>query len=179
MRSRKDFYETPIWQAQALRKRVTISGTVIECCSGDGSLTSQFKDCHVVTNDIDREREATFYLDATLPSSWATFGVQHDWVCTNPPFNCAMDILKLAHSHANVGVALLLRLSFMEPTKERSDWLSLNPPQQQIILPRWKYDPNSKGTDSVTTAWFVWYRQSFDIHFPPIQIVPLTEKGER
>jgi hypothetical protein len=93
-----------------------------------------------------------------------------DWVVTNPPFNAAMAILRLAFHHATCGVVMLLRLSFMEPTKERGEWLSQHPPTRQIILPRWSYKQN-RSTDSVTTAWFGWIKPAH-----PIEIVPLIEK---
>lgn len=168
-RVKNDFYETPPWQSSALRKRVQISGSVLECCVGDGSLSKMFPDCSVSTNDIDPDRIADFHLDAAAVDSWQQFP-KVDWVVTNPPFNAAMPILRMAHAHARFGVVMLLRLSFMEPTKEREGFLSTAPPQRQIILPRWSYKQNG-STDSVTTAWFVWQKSQL-----PIEIVPTSEK---
>ncbi len=164
-----DFYETPPWQTKALLSRQQISGNVLECCVGDGSLAKVLSHCTVLTNDIDPSRTADFHSDATLAESWLKFP-KVDWVVTNPPFNCAMPILKLAHQHARYGVIMLLRLSFMEPTKARGPWLTVTPPQRQIILPRWSYKQNG-STDSVTTAWFIWNKQQ-----PAIEIVSLEEK---
>lgn len=169
-RTKFDFYETPPWQTAALRRRVQICGSVIECCVGDGSLAKMLLGCSVTTNDIDGSREADFHLDASIPESWGAFP-QADWVVTNPPFNAAMPILKAAHTHAKFGVVFLLRLSFMEPTKEREGFLFDTPPQRQIILPRWSYKQNG-STDSVTTAWFVWAKTH-----RPIEIVPQSEKS--
>jgi hypothetical protein len=73
-----------------------------------------------------------------------------------------------------IGVVLLLRLSFLEPTDQRGDWLAENPPDMQIVLPRWSYKENGK-TDSVTTAWMVWLRNNSVRFEKPILIVP---KGE-
>jgi len=168
-RRRFDFYETPPWQTKALLRRVLIAGSALECCVGDGSLAKMLVDCKVVSNDIDPDRQADFHLDATRTEAWERFP-KVDWVITNPPFNSAMTILKLAHRHARFGVIFLLRLSFMEPTKERESWLSQNPPARQIILPRWSYKQNG-STDSVTTAWFVWNK-----NHQPIEIVSLAEK---
>ena len=169
-RTKFDFYETPKWQTEALRRRVQICGSVLECCVGDGSLARMLPDCSVITNDIDEVRSADFHLDAANPESWSAFP-QVDWVVTNPPFNAAMPILKAAHAHAKFGVIFLLRLSFMEPTKEREQFLSETPPNRQIILPRWSYKQNG-STDCVTTAWFVWTK----IH-RAIEIVPTHEKS--
>lgn len=126
-RTKHDFYETPTWQIAALRRRVQISGAVLECCVGDVSLAKMLSDCEVATNDIDPQRAADFHLDAAKTDSWKEFP-EVDWVVTNPPFNLAMPILKAAHAHAKFGVVFLLRLSFMEPTKEREQFLSETPP---------------------------------------------------
>ncbi len=129
-----DFYETPPWQTQALLRRVQIAGTVLECCVGDGSLAKQLSHCQVITNDIDTNRLADFHLDATAADSWQKFPAC-DWVVTNPPFNCAMPILKLAHEHARFGVVMLLRLSFLEPTILRGPWLASTPPIGKSCFP--------------------------------------------
>jgi hypothetical protein len=127
MRVKHDFYETPEWQTKALRRRVQIAGTVFECCVGDGSVARMFPDCKLVTNDIDPERAADFHHDAGAETLWNE-APKTDWVVTNPPFNAAMPILRRAVEHARVGVVFLLRLSFMEPTRERGPFLSATPP---------------------------------------------------
>jgi hypothetical protein len=113
-----DFYKTPAWQTQALRRRVEITGSVFECCVGDHSIARQFQDCRITTNDIDPQRRATFHKDASNINEWSSFG-QHDWVVTNPPFNRAIEILGPALQYARTGVVMLLRLSFLEPTEKR------------------------------------------------------------
>lgn len=130
-------------------------------------------DCSVYTNDIDENREADAHFDAG--KEWPIDDV-FDWVATNPPFGHAFDILQRALPRARTGVAFLLRLSFLEPTDARGEFLSLNPPTRQIVLPRWSYKRNAKGkwaTDSVTTAWMIWDKQPFT--GPAIQIVPKAE----
>ena len=169
-----DFYETPPWQTKALRKRIGISGRVIEPCVGDGSLARVFSDCHVFTNDIDTQRIADCYQDATKAEAWRHFPTA-DWAVTNPPFNSALPILQHAREHALIGVVMLLRLSFLEPTELRSTWLATNPPDKQIVLPRWSYKQNG-STDSVTTGWYVWLRNNAVRFELPIEIVPLEEK---
>lgn len=150
-----DFYETPEWQTRALLRRQQIAGRVFECCVGDGSLARALGPC--ATNDIDSSRPADFHLDAAIAESWGKFPGA-DWVVTNPPFKQALPILEHAHKHAAVGVALLLRISFMEPTESRAPFLCVTPPHRQIVLPRWSYKNNGQ-TDSVTTAWFIWFKQ--------------------
>jgi hypothetical protein len=50
---------------------------------------------------------------------------------------------------------MLLRLSFLEPTRERGPWLAANPPDLVIVLPRISFTGDGK-TDSVTCAWMIW-----------------------
>lgn len=164
-----NLYETPAWQTKALRSRVYISGTMLECCSGDGSIVRQFPDCNVISNDIDTKHKADYRNDVLYPVPWTKFP-EFDWVVTNPPFNCAINILQHAHKRARIGVALLLRLSFLEPTKKREEFLVKNPPSVMLVLPRWSYTMDG-STDSVTTAWFVWAKVP-----TKMEIIPLEEK---
>ena len=56
-----------------------------------------------------------------------------------------------------VGVAFLLRLSFVEPTNERGDWLEKNPPTGRITLPRYSFTGDGRS-DSVTAEWMIWHK---------------------
>ena len=178
MRRQHDFYETPAWQVRALTKRLAVrSGTVFECCSGDKSLCNalnlssvRYMGTQLFTNDIDPRRIADTRLDATLADSWAKFPAC-DWVVTNPQYNQAFEILVNARQHAKDGVALLLRLSFLEPTEKRGGWLAENPPRRLLVLPRYSYTANGRS-DSVTTAWMIWG----DSIPQGIEIVPKSEK---
>jgi hypothetical protein len=161
VRRANDFYPTPSWAERELDRRVPIAGTIAEPCVGDGDLIRHRSDI-AWTNDIDLERPATYHLDARSPCAWETFP-PCDWVVTNPPFGDALCILSHAVKHARVGVAFLLRLSFLEPTAGttrhagRADWLVANPPDRLIVLPRISFTGDG-STDSVTCAWMVWSR---------------------
>ena len=80
-----------------------------------------------------------------------------DWVITNPPFNLAYPMLLKSLLNVRVGVAFLLRLSFVEPTNERGDWLEKNPPTGRITLPRYSFTGDGRS-DSVTAEWMIWYK---------------------
>lgn len=155
-----DFYPTTVpWAVGELYKRVAIVGDVAEPCVGNGDLVRNDDRSRVVwTNDVDPSREATYHLDAADPASWRMFPAV-DWVVSNPPFNRALRILSLAVPHARVGVAFLLRLSFMEPTilDGRGAWLEANPMSRLIVMPRIPFK-GGRATDSVTCAWMIWQR---------------------
>lgn len=158
MRRHLDQYFTPESATRSLLDRVKIKGNTFECCSGDGAIyniLNEGVDRTTLCNDIDSEMKAHFHRDAkdTFPNSF-------DWIVSNPPFSEAFPIVKNAVEHAQIGVAMLLRLSFLEPTYERGEWLSKQPPSLVLVLPRISFTGDGK-TDSVTCAWMVWYNTSY------------------
>lgn len=135
---------------------------VLEPCAGHNHLGRHFK--KVVTVDKYRysNYNADYYLDITMESSWQLLkplGI--DWVITNPPFSLAPAILPLAYKYARIGVIFLLRLSYLEPCKDRAEWLKTNSRQNSHVMvmnPRINFNMDKDGTDSVTSAWFIWQK---------------------
>lgn len=161
-----------------------IGGTILEPCDGTGNISREliyrFGVESVRTNDVDRQHEGkNSYLDASLAETWAEWE-RPLWVVSNPPFNLAPRILPLALAHARLGVAMFLRLSYIEPTKGqgkregRAAWLRANPPQRLINLWRMSFTADGK-TDSVTCAWFIWHKGYIATSEPPILIIPESE----
>jgi hypothetical protein len=162
-RNDHDFYETPRFMVASLLalQPMRPGSTILEPAAGDGAISrvlARAGHC-VITNDVDRRHEGRhFYHDATAPELWGLDEVAGvEWVIGNLPFSVAFPILQHAHALATVGVALLLRKSFLEPTKERGTWLEANPPDRTIVLPRHSF--RGKGSDSVSTDWFIWLKQ--------------------
>jgi hypothetical protein len=155
MRRHLDQYFTPLSATRVLLKyQPNISGTILEPCVGQGDLAAPLRHLgRVVTNDIDTAMPADFHQDAALKEFWEWIG-RPDWVVSNPPFSCCQPIIAGAFSVARRGVAMLLRLSYLEPCNNRADFLSANPPSL-IVLPRISFTGDGK-TDNVTCAWFVW-----------------------
>ena len=95
-------------------------------------------------------------MDATTDAFSDSFGEEArrpEWVVTSPPYKHAFAILKRALRVGRVGVAFKLRLTFLEPTKSRGQWLKDNPPHSIVMLPRATY----RGRKcSSTEAWIVW-----------------------
>lgn len=158
MRREHDFYPTPEGATNELLARVDIGGHVFEPCVGAGdiqrALAAESRVHLIDTNDLDRKHVAKTHADATDKRWWNTLP-QYDWIVTNPPFSVAHKILPLACEHARDGVAMLLRLTYLEPCEGRALWLSINPPHRLIVLPRISFTGDG-ATDSVTCAWFVW-----------------------
>lgn len=174
-RRERDAYYTPDWATATLIERApeVRGGQLLDPCCGDGRMARAVMDTGrfggVVLNDIAQPADL-----ATWPPAFADCvpsridGVGQDacdpdlydpapcWVVTNPPWNGSGRIAWTALQHARVGVALLLRITWLEPCEGR-EWLKRLPPTRMIVLPRISYD-GSGQTDSATSAWFIWTR---------------------
>ena len=159
-RRKDDFYPTTDDDAIAkLLKHWDIfeDSEIFECCSGEGHLVKQLElqsYRHVWRGDIN---STSHYFDATNPDDWKPYkGIEY--VITNPPFNKVMEILPLAKDFSKYGVAMLLGLNFLEPCKNRVDWLIDNPISKIISIPRMSFTGDGKKAPR-STAWFVWDKQ--------------------
>lgn len=177
-----DFYETSKEAVDALvehylGKEFLTEDQLLEPCAGDGAIAKALGEHgyrNVWCNDLDPARAGHTHLDArTHDFAYPAPGfVPVDAVVTNPPFNQAFDILKNLYSQVDA-IALLLRLTFLEPTKDRGPWLAKNPPNRVIVLPRYSFTGDGK-TDSVTCAWMIW-----DKRLPGENAVVIVPKRER
>lgn len=164
-----DFYPTPAWATEILLRHLPLElgEDVLEPCAGDGDIADALEAAgHAVRrNDI----RAGYGMegDATDPSHWSKMGAPA-WTITNPPFSLGDRIAGLALERSTEGVALLLRLTFLEPCKGRVALLSRAPPSQLIVMPRISFTGDGR-CDNVTTAWMIWHRRGVQ---SPIIIEP-------
>lgn len=83
-----------------------------------------------------------------------------DWIVTNPPFSLAEPFFARAFDVAEVGVAFLLRTSFLEGAGRSASIFEKTPPSQVIIctervpMVRGRWDPCV--STAMSYAWFVW-----------------------
>ncbi|MGL5925495.1 hypothetical protein [Chroococcidiopsis sp.] len=157
-----DFYPTETWASELLINRIDIQGNLFECCSGQHHITKVLRTLPgstIKTNDINPDCEADYNLDLSLAENWKKFD-RFDWVITNPPFKVASPIVQSSYKNAKVGVAMLLRLSFLEACENRKEFLMKHPPTNLIVLPRMSFTADRK-TDSVTCAWMIWDKRQF------------------
>ena len=164
-RHANDHYPTPTALTLALlRELPQISGNIIEPCAAEGRIAGVLR-AHpgvtgVTTNDIDPTMPTHYHGDAT-DAGVAIWAATADWIVTNPPFNQADQFVRLAWLKARRGVAMLLRLTYMEPTRKRAQLLrDMAPYMSHLIIfsqPRPSFTGDGR-TDSTTTAWFVWQK---------------------
>ncbi len=157
-----DFYPTPSWATKVLLDHEDIRGEILECAAGDRDMARVLcgRNRIVYTNDIDKKRSADTHFDASSNAAWALHNTRHgraNWVVTNPPFSVADLIVPAAYLYARTGIAMMLRLSYLEPTKKRGTWLNKYPPTKLIVLPRISFTGDGK-TDNVTCAWMIWHK---------------------
>ncbi len=170
-RLENDAYMTQVDLVKPLAEIIRPSGIILEPCVGTRNILNGFDkyqrndERYWVTNDIDEKFYAEYHLDAAEPDLWnRTCPI--NWVVTNPPYSqpaCDL-ILRYALDTVTNGVAMLLRLSMLEPACRRSnryEILDEYADNMRYILPfsgpRPKFREGS-GTEFITTAWFVWYK---------------------
>ncbi len=165
-RRKNDFYCTPDALTLALidyMPEIVQTTSIYDPCAGDGRMAKLLakNGAFAWLNDIDPQWNTSYNLDAR---TFFPGGQQFHWLVTNPPFNCA-DQIFLNHRQRGKtalvnGIALLLRLSWLEPTKRRQ-FLKDDPPNSIVVLPRTSFTEDGK-TDSVTCAWMIWHEIPMD-----------------
>jgi len=177
-----DHYPTPEWMTEQLLKFADIRGSVVELCAGrdhaiaDVIVTDASNVTSVWTNDFYYGDHCDSSHDAADPQAYSYVGGS-DWYITNPPFNQAQDILRLAHKHALIGVAMLLRVTADEMTMtdpDRYNWWADNPESLVIKMPRYSFARSSKSgnwaVDSAYCQWFVWRKDGYVYPQPVIRL---------
>lgn len=168
-----DFYPTPEWATvELLHRIISLSGArILEPCAGDGAIAKVLKrtwgEDRIITSDIDPAMDIDFCMDACDDKVYDLLAP--DAIITNPPFSLAHIIVPKAVKKASLLVAMLLRLSWLEPAMNRDTWLAENPPDRLLVLPRISFTGDGK-TDSVTCGWFIW--QKTPVRGPHIEVIP-------
>lgn len=172
-RCEADFFPTPrnVWRpfVPILRRHLADRGDalVVEPACGDGRLLQWLAtDCGVPA-----ERLRGFDVRAEAVEQTRARGFEAsrlDWVemapavmrdagpiivVTNPPFRIATPFAQACLAVADV-VALLLRITWFEPTQDRVDFLASHPCDVWVPPSRGRFAGG--GTDSATTVWCVW-----------------------
>ncbi len=160
MRDHLDRYYTKPWMTRALLRYVDVGGKVLEPCAGRGWIASVLREhgCEVTTGDLDPDVEVDHQWD--FPEAYALGRVPggFDWIITNPPFNCASQVVRAALESAP-RVAMLLKHRWSESCLERAGIHALHPESMIITLPRDGFPGptnTGRGTDNGSVAWFVW-----------------------
>jgi hypothetical protein len=166
MRVANDFYPTPAKLTHILFDNVPhLPSLFFEPCAGDGAMATELA-YYGTAHSSDLAGDTSHPRDATTREFWGhwtnpSIGLSANWATvTNPPFNRAAEILPLAYEYSPWGCAFLLRLTYLEPTKNRAKWLQEYSDNLRFLIPVNPRPRFVKGgnTDSATVAWFVWQK---------------------
>lgn len=174
-----DFFPTPPWATRALMTEVLPASealdelTAWEPCCGEGhmavALAERFGE--VIATDI-HDYGFGGVRDFLDPLDPAPAGV--DWIITNPPFNAGLAIAERALGIASRGVALLVRLAFLEGLNRHDALFDPHPPAavaifvERVPMHRGRWLPD--GSTATAYCWIVWRRGHNG--FPEIRWIP-------
>jgi hypothetical protein len=150
------FYTIPAGVTHALVKHSYITGTILVPYDPLSVLSDQLrKHRFTVTTNTDES-------NLTDPIWWtAQKEKKYDWVvaATTGLGDHTEYILEYGIQIATQGIAVLDRLSFIEPVAKRKSFLLANKISNMIVLnPRPKFRAIGSTRDSVTSCWFVFQR---------------------
>lgn len=164
-----DFFPTPPWATRALTceildERVLRSKTCWEPAAGAGHMSDVLREtfAHVVESDVHDydigARIGSFVGDGL---DVVETPVAIDWIITNPPFNLAEQFVVRALRDADCGVAMLVRLQWLESeTRYSSIFRDFQPAMialfaDRVSMVHKRWDPAARGATSY--AWVIWF----------------------
>lgn len=172
-----DYFPTPPWAARAggelIQRLDPGPWSCWEPACGGGhmahGLSRYFSS--VTSSDIhDHGGEAAFLADFLTEEADRE---KFDWIVTNPPFVLGDAFVRTAYQRARRGVAMLLRLVFLEGGKryrllhEDCPLSVVAPFSERVPMVKGRWDP--EASSATAYAWFVWLKgQPGPAHVVPI-----------
>ncbi len=168
-----DLYETPPWATEALLKRhklVTSRAnahrpTIWEPACGSGKMSHVLERYYGMDNVLSSDIRADSRVYGLKGLDFLKHELQDtrkfDWVITNPPYSHAEDFARRALRVAQEGVALLLKLVFLESQRRKEFFTRFPPKDVYVFRSRVNFyptdQPEIKGSSgTMAFAWFVW-----------------------
>lgn len=152
----ESFYTIPNGVTHALIKHSFITGTILVPHDPLNILSDQLKKHRL---NVTRNDDESNIID---PMWWVTQKERkYDWIvaATTGLGDKAEYILEYGIQVAQQGIAVLDRLSFLEPVAKRKSFLLANKVSNIIVLnPRPKFRSMGSTRDSVTSCWFLFQR---------------------
>jgi hypothetical protein len=162
-----DFYATDRNSVRDLFRSHKISGeSFYEPCVGQGHIVDVIKEFNPLStidysDIIDRGYNGTVIRDFIKDD----FRISPDWIITNPPYKLAKEFIDRSLLSATVGVAMFLKLVFLESVSRR-DWLK-NSPLRYVYVFSKRQSPlrdgsslnpltGKKMSSTICFAWFIW-----------------------
>lgn len=175
-----DYFPTPPWAGRAGAELITaLDPAAISCwepACGEGHLAHGLADYFgrpIGCSDIHAYGRGSVFDFLTPPDPDAE--ERWDWIVTNPPFIHGEAFARLALQRARRGVALLLRLVFLEGGK-RSRLFAEHPPAvvapfcERVPMIKGRWDP--EASSATAYAWFIWLKDAVP---RPLDLGPGTQ----
>jgi hypothetical protein len=165
----RDFFPTPPWATRALIERVfrhlgwerrCKKQKAWEPACGEGHMAEVLREyfLEVTATDIEDYRYGDHVVDFLNADAYGAF----DWVITNPPFNDSAEFVLKALRIARTGVAMFVRLAWLESVGRYETIFRDHAPTQLAIFAervplhkdQWKPD----GDTLTAYIWLVWHK---------------------
>jgi hypothetical protein len=165
----RDFFPTPPWATRALIERVfrhlgwerrCKGQKAWEPACGEGHMAEVLREyfLEVTATDIEDYRYGDHVVDFLNADAYGAA----DWVITNPPFNESVEFVLKALRIAGTGVAMFVRLTWLESVGRYETIFRDHPPTQLAIFAervplhkdQWKPD----GDTLTAYIWLVWHK---------------------
>ena len=159
-----DFYPTPPWAARAggelIKQLDPMARTCWEPAAGEGHMAWGLKDYFdaVACSDIHDYGPHLGLTGDFLSLSWPG-AFEIDWIVTNPPFVLGEAFIRKAWAQAARGVAMLLRLQFIEGGGRHALFTEdcpltvLAPFCERVPMHKGRWEPD--GSTTTAYAWFI------------------------
>jgi len=165
-RVENDYYATDPQSVRDLLDNYDLkSNSFYEPCCGEGHISKvlceRFPEAkHYATDLVDRG-----YGIGNIDFLRTYQTERADWIITNPPYKYAKEFIDKAIRDSNKGVAMFLKIQFLEG-QARKKWFKSMPPKYVYVFSK-RQDPMRNGEElnpatgkkwgsTMCFAWFVW-----------------------
>ena len=159
-----DFYPTPPWATRALCEKIElwtggplVFETAWDCACGEHDMVRPLREffAHVDATDVAPHKGGHTVVDFLWPTDQRA-----DWIITNPPFALAEQFAVTAYERARRGVALLVRIAFLEGVGRHERLYQHQPPTdilqftERVVMHHGRLSKD--GSTATAYCWVVW-----------------------
>lgn len=187
-------FPTPPWATRAFcehildlpspdQARVSVPTSVWEPAANRGYMARPLGEYFetVIASDIEDYGVGYPVIDFLNGPKPSDFGMEVDWIITNPPFNVALDfaLRALEPGMSKRGVALFVRSAWIEGVDRYEKLFSVHPPTMiaqyvgRVPIVRGRVD--EKAATAMPYSWFVWDHH-VDVTDPIVRWIPHCRK---
>lgn len=187
-----DYFPTPPWAARAGGELIRAIDPLAETCwepaCGGGHMVHGLRDYFDTVSASDLYdygaigRPGVNFLEGGATPCAGRDPFEVDWIVTNPPFVHGEAFFRLGWARASRGVAMLLRLAFIESAARyrlfnEVPLTVLAPFSERVPMVKGRWDP--EASSATAYAWFICAKTSEIIPPAPEPVVRLIPPGTK